>query len=113
MSKKSNKKKVVVGKSSNHGANKKKVAATVSRIKGSAANVAQPKQELIFGRQNYIMMAGGGALVLLGMLMMVGGSMPDPNTWDPDIIYSKRITLLGPMLILAGLIIEIFAIFKR
>ncbi len=105
MAKKSNKKKIVHSE-------KKKISATVSRSKGAAA-ILQPKVELIFGRQNYMMMAGGAALVFFGMLMMIGGSMPDPNTWDPEIIYSKRITLFGPMLILAGLILEILAIFKR
>ena len=60
-----------------------------------------------------VLMGIGAALVALGLMMMVGGSMPDPNTWDPDIIYSKRITLLGPLLILAGLILEIFAIFRK
>ena len=45
--------------------------------------------------------------------MMLGGGMPDRNTWDPNIIYSPRITVVGPVLILAGLIVEIYAIFKK
>ena len=110
MAKKSNKKKVVVTKKTE--TSKKKIAATVSRGRTAAA-IVSPKQELIFGKQNYLWMALGAVLVLLGLMAMVGGSMPDPNTWDPDIIYSKRITLLGPVLILAGLILEIFAIFRK
>ena len=69
--------------------------------------------ELIFNKQNYILMLIGAVLIFGGMLLMVGGSQPDPNTWDPDIIYSKRITLLGPVVIITGLIVEIVAIFKR
>ena len=41
-----------------------------------------------------------------------GGGMPDPDTWDPNIIYSTRRTLLAPIVILAGLVVEIIAIFK-
>ena len=58
-------------------------------------------------------MAIGAGLILLGMVMMLGGKQPDPNTWDPDIIYSNRITVLAPFLILSGLVVEIFAIFKK
>lgn len=107
MAKKENKKVVTVSKS------KKKLVPT--SIKGRAnvnvRNVAP--DELIFGRQNYIYMLAGAGLIALGLICMVGGSMPDPNTWDPDIIYSKRITFVAPMLILAGLIVEIYAIFKK
>ena len=111
MAKKPNKKKVVVSRKKSDPA-KKKISATVSRGR-STTSVTIPKQTLIFGKQNYILMVSGAVLVLFGLLLMVGGSMPDPNTWDPDIIYSKRITLLGPMFILAGLILEIYAIFKK
>ena len=107
MSKKTSKKKVVVTKSK-----AKKVAPTASRRTAASAAPIK-KEELIFGRKNYVLMAIGAGLILLGLLLMMGGQMPDPNTWDPDIIYSKRITVLGPFTILAGLIVEIVAIFRR
>ena len=68
---------------------------------------------MIFGKQNYLLMVVGVGLILGGMLLMVGGDMPDANTWDDDIIYSFRITVLAPIVILAGLITEIYAIFKE
>ena len=115
MSKKKVKKKVVVGNKSNStktvNVSKTKTTPTVSRRSAGASN--SPKQELLFGKQNYILMVAGAALVLLGMVAMLGGSMPDPDTWDPDIIYSARITVLGPILIMSGLILEIYAIFKK
>jgi len=92
---------------------KKKVAPTISRSGNRGAVVAGKSDEMIFGRANYIMMAAGAALVGLGMILMIGGWMPDNNTWDPNIIYSTRITVIAPILILAGLIVEIFAIFKK
>ncbi len=110
MSKKASKKKVVVS-SASKGASGRKIAPTTSR-RSSGHSAAAP-QELIFGRQNYTLMAIGAGLIFLGLALMTGGQMPDPNTWDPDIIYSKRITVLAPFTILAGLIVEIVAIFKR
>ena len=68
---------------------------------------------MIFKKENYILMGAGFGLVVLGMLLMLGGSMPSPDVWDDSIIYSFRRIVLAPILILAGLVVEIFAIFKR
>ena len=88
---------------------KKKISPTVSTRQTKATAV--PK-EMIFNKENYIWMAAGAALVAVGLIMMLGGGMDDPNEWDPNVIYSTRITVVGPILILAGLIVEIYAIFK-
>ncbi|MBK8504881.1 MAG: DUF3098 domain-containing protein [Saprospiraceae bacterium] len=58
-------------------------------------------------------MGAGAGLIFLGMLLMLGGSMPSPDVWDDSIIYSFRRTVLAPIVILAGLVVEIYAIFKR
>jgi Protein of unknown function (DUF3098) len=97
------------------------VAPTTTTTTSTRAAVTGPvpvkaprvKEPLLFQRQNYILMAIGAALVLLGMICMLGGSMPDANTWDDNIIYSFRIVTLAPILILAGLGVEIYAIFKK
>jgi len=109
MAKKGNKKVVTVSSKSK----KKKLVPTSAKQSNSTIAPVRSTDELIFGRQNYIWMLGGALLIALGLITMIGGSMPDPNTWDPDIIYSKRVTFIAPMLILAGLIVEIFAIFKK
>ena len=109
MSKKASKRKVVVKTETAV----KKVNPTVSRSRNSSQSNTGNKEALIFNQQNYLLMGVGFALVVLGLALMAGGSMPDPNTWDPDIIYSFRRTTLAPILILAGLIVEIYAIFKR
>lgn len=99
------KKKVVVS-------NKKaKATPTVSRSRSNTASIR--KQELIFGKQNYMFMGIGVGLIILGMILMSGGGMDDPNQWDPNVIYSTRRTLIAPILILAGLIMQIYAIFLR
>ncbi len=55
----------------------------------------------------------GVGLIGLGMILMAGGHMPSPDVWDDSIIYSWRRTVLAPFVILAGLVVEIYAIFKR
>jgi hypothetical protein len=39
--------------------------------------------------------------------------MPSPDVWDDNIIYSFRRVTLAPILILAGLAVEVVAIFKK
>ncbi len=104
MSKPSKKKKVVV-------TTQKKTQPTVSRARTSSN--AAPVQEMVFGKQTYIWMGIGAALVFLGLLLMGGGEMPSPDVWDDSIIYSTRRTLIAPVVILAGLGVEVYAILKK
>lgn len=69
--------------------------------------------EMLFGKRQYTIMLVGVLVMALGYFLMTGGHMPDSNTWDEDIIYGFRRTVLAPILILAGLGIEIYAIFKK
>lgn len=92
---------------------KKTVTATASRLKSSASEASRNADTLIFGKQQYILMLAGLALIFIGLACMTGGAMPSPDVWDEDIIYNPRITVVAPILILAGLIVEIYAIFKR
>jgi len=111
MSKKSDKKKSGNPKRKVVVTQKKKASPTTSR-RGGTANRASAKAPLIFGKQNYIYMAAGVGLIFLGLLLMTGGGMDDPNEWDPDVVYNWRRVILAPMVILAGLAMEIYAIFK-
>lgn len=83
---------------------------TVRRKKVAPTHSAK---DMIFGRENYIMMIAGLVIILIGFLLMQGGQMPDDNTWDDSIIYSARRITIAPILILLGLIIEIAAIFRK
>lgn len=68
--------------------------------------------EFAFGKENYRLMLIGLAFIVVGFLLMVGGGSTDPDTFNPEIFSFRRITL-APILILAGYVIEIFAIMKR
>lgn len=104
MSKRSSKKKVIA-------ANTPKSAS--AKVRNRSTSSVTATRELTFGRDTYIWIAIGFGLVLLGMLLMSGGHMPDDNTWDENIIYSTRRTLIAPIVILAGLAVEVYAIFKK
>ncbi len=69
--------------------------------------------ELIYGRENFILMGAGLGLIFLGLFLMSGGQQPDPNQWDESIIYSPLRITVAPILMLAGFLLEIYAIFKK
>ncbi len=103
---------------------KKKVVVTTTPEKektsrptptASRTRQTQPalKAELLFHRQNYIWMGIGAGLIALGLVLMSGGHMPSPDVWEPERIYSFRRTVLAPIVILVGLGVEIYAIFKK
>jgi hypothetical protein len=67
----------------------------------------------LFGKENYRWMIIGLAVIILGLLLMIGGKSKDPNVFDPAEVYSFRRITLAPILILAGLVLEIVGIFKK
>ncbi len=68
---------------------------------------------LLWDKHNYLWIIIGFVVILIGLLLMTGGAMDSPDEWDPNKIYSFRRVTLAPVVILIGLIIEIYAIFKK
>ena len=54
----------------------------------------------------------GVGLIALGMVLMIGGGSSDPNVFNKEMFNFRRLTL-APILILAGFVVEIFAIFWK
>jgi hypothetical protein len=75
--------------------------------------IAARKSSALFGRENYKWMIIGLIVIVIGLLLMIGGKSPDPNVFDPKEVYSARRITVAPILILLGLGLEIFAIFRR
>lgn len=67
----------------------------------------------LFEADNIKWMIIGGAAIVLGLLLMAGGKSKDPNVFDPHEVYSFRRVTIAPILVVGGLIIEIYAIMKR
>lgn len=65
-----------------------------------------------FGKENYRLLIIGLVVIIVGFLLMIGGGSDDPNVFSEDIFSFRRMTL-APILILAGYIIEIYAIMKK
>jgi hypothetical protein len=84
---------------------KKSEPAAPAKIPASSADFA-------FGKENYRLMLIGLALIAVGFILMIGGGSDDPNVFNPDIFSFRRITL-APILVLAGFVVEIFAIMKK
>ncbi|HKZ66759.1 MAG TPA: DUF3098 domain-containing protein [Chitinophagaceae bacterium] len=67
----------------------------------------------IFSKDNYMWMAIGAVIITIGMFLMAGGASTDPNVFNKDEVYSTTRITIAPILILAGLVVEIYAIFKK
>jgi len=91
----------------------RKVTAQRATPKPTGANTTASSAQFMFGKRNFMFMGIGLALIVIGCLLMLGGGMPDPNTWDESLIYSFRRITLAPIFILAGLIVHIYAIFTK
>lgn len=73
---------------------------------------AEDQQVLPFGRTNYIIVFIGVALIALGFILMIGGGSDDPDVFNESMFNFQRLTL-APVLVLAGFVMEIVAIFWR
>ena len=67
----------------------------------------------LFTKENYTWMIIGAVVVALGMFLMSGGKNQDPNTFDYNVVYSTTRITVAPILIVAGLLVEVYAIFKK
>lgn len=63
-------------------------------------------------RKNYIILAIGFAIVLLGFVLMAGGGSHSATEFNYDIFSFRRITL-APILVVGGFVVEIYGILKR
>ena len=55
----------------------------------------------------------GAAAMIVGYLLMAGGRSDDPNVFNADEVYSTTRITIAPILILAGFVIEVVAIFRN
>ena len=81
--------------------------------KRSSKSSQSAEFEFLFGWKNYKWVLMGLGLILLGMILMLGGAQSSPDVWEPEKIYSFTRITLAPALILAGLVFQIVAIFKK
>ena len=73
---------------------------------------AQENPRMPLTRRNYILLAVGFAVIILGFILMAGGGSDSPDEFNYAMFSWRRITL-APILVIGGFVIEIFAILKR
>lgn len=63
-------------------------------------------------RRNYLVLAAGFGIVLLGYVLMAGGGSDSPDEFNYAMFSWRRITL-APILVVGGFAVEIYALLKR
>ncbi|NSL89968.1 DUF3098 domain-containing protein [Chitinophaga solisilvae] len=67
----------------------------------------------ILPKENYKFMLAGIVVIVIGFLLMMGGDSSDPNSFKPEQVYSFRRITLAPIVIVLGLLVEVYAIMHR
>jgi hypothetical protein len=68
--------------------------------------------DFAFSKKNYILLFVGLAFMGSGLILMDGGGSEDLTQFSDEIFSTTRLTI-APILLVAGFIIEIFAIMYR
>ena len=69
------------------------------------------KKNVAFDKMNYILLAVGMAVVVLGFILMSGGSS-DETAYNPDIFSVRRIKV-APVVCLLGFVSMIYAVIRK
>ena len=69
------------------------------------------KKNWAFDKMNYILLAVGMAVVVLGFILMSGGSSSEA-AYDPDIFSARRIKV-APVVCLLGFVSMIYAVIRK
>jgi len=90
------------------------MAKTIKTVASETTKKADDSSRPVFafGKENYLIMLAGVALVIIGFILMTGGGSKDPNVFNEDMFDFRRLTL-SPILILVGFGLGIVAIMKR
>jgi hypothetical protein len=67
----------------------------------------------LFTKDNYKWMLIGLVVMAIGFFLMAGGKSSNPDVFQDKDVYSTTRITIAPILIITGLILEIFAIMKK
>lgn len=88
------------------------MAKEIKKTQTKTTDAADNQKVMPFGRMNYILVIVGIALIALGFILMIGGGSSDPDVFNEEMFNFRRLTL-APILVLAGFVVEIVAIFWK
>lgn len=69
------------------------------------------KRNFAFGRMNYILLAAGMLVVIIGFILM-GGSSSTETAYNPDIFSTRRIKV-APIVCLLGFVSMVYAVVHK
>ncbi len=69
------------------------------------------KRDLAFGRMNFILLAVSMVVVVIGFILMSGGSSTE-EAYNPDIFSTRRI-VVAPVVCLLGFVAMIYAVVHK
>jgi len=69
------------------------------------------KKDFAFGRMNFILLAIGMVIVVIGFILMAGSSSTE-QAYNPDIFSARRIKV-APLVCLFGFISMIYAVVHK
>ena len=72
----------------------------------------ETNDKLIFERINYLLIAAGFVIVVIGYFLMSGGKPESPEIYNPEVFSTRRVTI-APIMILIGYGVVMYGIFKR
>lgn len=88
------------------------MAKEIAKTKAKTTETAENQKVMPFGKMNYILVIVGIALIALGFVLMIGGGSSDPDVFNEQMFNTRRLTI-APILVLAGFVMEIVAIFWK
>lgn len=74
-----------------------------------AGSTSKRNRPPLFRKLNYIFMILGVLFIAIGYICLVGGAPDSPENFNEEVFNVRRI-VVSPLLILIGLVVEIFAI---
>ena len=72
----------------------------------------ESNKDFAFGKENYILVAVGTVLAILGYILMSGGGSDDPSVFSEE-LFSFRRMYIAPFMIVIGLAVVGWGIMKK
>lgn len=68
--------------------------------------------DFAFGKKNYVLVAAGTLMTIIGYFLVSGGGSDDPKVFSEELFNARRM-YIAPIMILAGLGIVAWGILKK
>lgn len=76
-------------------------------------NVSLTPSYSLFNNTNFLWMIAGAVVMIIGFLVMAGGRSDNPAVFNDNEVYSTTRITIAPILILTGLVILMFSLFRN